>query len=605
MKRVVHFFLLPLLAALLFESCISSRGASGLPADSESMALIRVGKRYMENDNYGEAVKVLKDATARPINQYTTMSTYLLGLSQLKNGNAEEAMRTFQNFESRFPKSKYLDEVSYHYALSQLQSNNYLIQEKGLDRLWNLSKEAGSSELGKQASDQAKNFLFYTMDPEKIERYADHVSAPYDKYVFEAQVFRLVKSNRLVEAKNFYDSLKSSRRTSSEFLDNLLNESRLERVQKNTILKIALFLPFNLSYSSVSFIDEIPEQSRLALDFYEGFLTALENYENSTGKKVFVKVFDTREDTFTVQTQLMELDALNPQGIIGGYQREVVEQLGEWAEMRQVPYFIPFSPFAYLAEDKAYSFLMSPSVEMHGRRMAEHAYWQLGLRKVAVWSNQQQIANQMASGFDSVFTALGGEIQSFLIDSVFDEGAEEEIPSYVMEMKRGFFDGVYIPINNDEESANLILSLISKEEIELIALGSPRWKNYTYISKDLKENFQLHISTTNMYSTEEPAYRDFYNTYLKNYYYPPSDRSLQGYNMGRYYMYLYENFGYDMPFTDYVKGASFVPGIQQSFLFGGGHINQYVNIAKFADGILMKENKNEFYSQQVPQLPKN
>ena len=605
MKRVVYFLAISLGAFVLLESCVSSRGASGLPADPESMALIRVGKRYLDNENYEQAVKVLKDASMRPENQFSTLSTYLLGLSHYKNGNIDEAIRVFQNFESRFPKSKYVVEAQYHQALAELESENYLIQEMGLDKLWELSESSKNPAVAKLAADQAKNFLFYTMTPEKLERYAQQVAPPYDAFVWEAQAFRLVKSDRIIEAKNYYDSLKSSRRASSEFLDKLLDERRLERVQENAILKIALFLPFNVNFSSPSFLDEIPNKSRLALDFYEGFLTALENYENSTGRRVFIKVFDTQEDTFSVKTQLMELNALNPQGIIGGYERTVVERVSEWAEERQVPYFIPFSPYAYLVENKSYSFLMSPSVEMHGRRMAEHAYHQLGLRKVAVWSNQQQVANQMARGFEEVFSNLGGEIQTYFIDSVFHEGAEEEIPSFVNDMKRAFYDGVYIPINNDEESANLILSLISKEEIELIAMGSPRWKNYSYISRDLKENFQLHITTTNMYSMLNQEYQNFYNTYLKNYYYPPSDRSLQGYNMGRYYLNLYENFGYDRSFPEYAKDADFIPGIQQSFYFGGGYINQYVNIAKFADGILMKENKNDFYFEKVPELPKN
>ena len=605
MKRTFVFHLaIASLMAFSF-SCVGSRTASGLAADSEAMALIRVGKKYMENENYTQAIKVFRDASLRPANQFTTMSVYLNGLANFYDGNWNQAANILQDFEARFPKSKYLDDAKYHKGLAQMQSDNYLLQEKGLDQLFDLSKGAKNSELKTLAEDQAKSFLFYRMTPENLQRYSEHVSNAYSQYVWEAQAYNLVKSERLVEAKSFYDSLKSSRRASSDFLDNLLDERRLERVQKNSVLKIALFLPFNVKYTTVNMLDEIPRQSRLALDFYEGFLTALENYEDSTGRKVFVKVFDTMEDTMSVDQYLMELNGLNPQGIIGGYEREVVEKVSEWSESRQVPYFIPFSPYSYLVEEKQYSFLMSPSIEMHGRRIAEHAYQQLGLRKVAVWSNQQEISNKMASGFQEAFLAQGGEVQLYLIDSVFAEGAEEEIPTYVREMKREFFDGVYIPINNDEESANLILSLISKEEMNLVALGSPRWRNYQYISKDLKESFNLHITTTNMYSMESPEYQAFYQTYLKNYYYPPSDRSLQGYNMGRYYLSLYSGYLYDQPFTSFVKDGPFSPGIQQSFFFGGGQVNQYVNIAKFADGILVKENKDLFSSGQVPQLENN
>ncbi|MEM6630349.1 MAG: ABC transporter substrate-binding protein [Bacteroidota bacterium] len=605
MKRTYVFHLAMAVLLSITVSCVGTRNASGLAADSEAMALIRVGKKYMENQNYSQAVKVFRDASLRPTNQFTTMSIYLNGLANFYDGKWNQAMNILQDFEARFPKSKYLEDAQYHRAISQIQSDNYLLQEKGLDQLFDLSKSAKNTQIQALAESQAQSFLFYKMTPESLERYSQHVSNAFSQYVWEAQAYNLVKSERLVEAKNFYDSLKSSRRASSDFLDNLLDERRLERVQKNSVLKIALFLPFNVKYTSVNLLDEIPRQSRLALDFYEGFLTALENYEDSTGRKVFVKVFDTMEDTLSVDQYLMELNALNPQGIIGGYEREVVEKVSDWSEERQIPFFIPFSPYAYLVEEKQYSFLMSPSIKMHGRRIAEHAYQHLGLTKVAVWSNQQEISNQMAAGFQEAFEAQGGEVQLYLIDSVFAEGAEDEIPGYVLQMKKEFFDGVYIPINNDEESANLILSLISKEEMSLVALGSPRWRNYNYISKDLKENFNLHITTTNMYSMDSPEYQAFYQTYLKNYYYPPSDRSLQGYNMGRYYLSLYGDYLYDQPFPTYVKDAPFVPGIQTSFFFGGGQINQYVNIAKFADGILVKENKELTNSIQIPQLENN
>jgi len=583
-------FILVISSALL-ASCVTRRASNNVPYDAEVAALLRVGKRYMDNAQYDMASKVFHDASERAFNQLTTTSLYLYGIAEIYRGEYESALDQLELFTNRFPKSQYIEDAKYHKGLALLESDNYYEVKEGLDLLFELKDDA-SNDVSRAAVLAIKNFLFYEMELRDIERYYKTVSKENTLMILEALCYQMSVEGERETAVSYYEGYKSTTKDSSAFLEGLLHVKRFTQMNPS-INKVALFLPFNLDFISASLLDEIPTRSRLALDFYEGFLEAVYEYEENNNKTILLKVYDTQEDTSDVAGQLEELEMIRPDIIVGGYNSHVVRQLSEWAEDRKVPYMIPINPYGTLVEGKEYSFLMNPSIEMHGRSMAEYAYQSLDLRKVAVWTNQKTVTDKMAQGFVEVFQGMGGDVEVMVVDSFFSEKAEEMIPEMVSDMKKEYFDGVYIPINSDVETANLILSLISKEEIELIAMGSPRWRSssYNYIQRDLKETYQLHFTTSNFYYPSQPAYQTFYNSYLKKYYYIPSDRSLQGYNTGKYIFQLFEDYDYSMPFDDFIRNKELYEGIQLSFFFGGGQINEYVNIGKYNIGSITKENQ--------------
>ncbi len=576
---------------VLMASCITRKSTSSVPFDSEAATLLRVGKRYMDNQQYDMASKVFHDASERAFNQLTTTLLYLYGVAEIYRGEYESALDQFDLFINRFPKSKYIEDAKYHRGLALLKSDSYYPIKDGLDGLFQLKNEA-SSDVSRASELALKNFLFYEMETEELERYYQTVSEENTLMILEAMCYQLTTSGGYETALSYYEGYKSTAQDSSQFLDRLLKRDASPQMNPS-IHKVVLFLPFNLNFMAANLLDEIPSRSRLALDFYEGFLESVREYEQQNNKTILLKVYDTREDTTELKDQLNELEMTRPDIIVGGYSNEIVKMLTEWAEMKQIPYMIPINPYGELVENKRYSFLMNPSVEMHGRRMAEYAFQSLGMRKVSVWTNQISVTDKMAQGFTQVFENLGGEVQVMVVDSFFSERAEETIPEMVKDMRDEFFDGVYIPINSDVETANLILSLISKEEIGLVAMGSPRWRSnsYNYIQRDLKESYQLHFTTSNFYYPSNPDYRRFYNNYIQNYFYMPSDRSLQGYNTGKYIFQLYKDYPYNIPFDEFIRNKSVYEGIQLSFFFGGGQINEYVNIGKYNEGSITKENQ--------------
>ena len=579
--QIISFLLIPM---MLISSCRSQRELTGLRQDPQTASMIRLGKDYLSKGEYGLATSVLNEASNRPFNQSTTAAVYLAGLAYYRQGDQFRALQKFNSIIQRFPKSKYAADAKYHRALGLLRHENDLKKQEGVLELANIYKSSRNTDLSDNAENAFKQFMFYEASSTLIQSVYDKLDPELQPVAIEALSYKLTVEGNKEAASELYENHIREGGKSSRFVQDLMDAAPF-RPENADIINITLMLPLNLDNPMIDFLEEIPNESRPWLDFYEGFLKSVEQFEQGSEKRVYLKVIDTKADSFHTALQMFNVEQQRPNIIVGGYNAEVSKMVSDWAEEQRIPYINPFSYDSTLTSEKRYTFLTNPSIDIQGANMAQYAYEQLGLKKVAIWSNQKSVTEQLAKGFATRFDTLGGETGFVYIDSIFDEEvAMTKIPQLVNRLKNDFYDGVYIPINRDEVSSNLILSIMKREGIEAIVMGSPRWRNYNFINRDLKEVYQLHFTTSSIYNEEDPTYKSFYVSYLKDYYYPPSVRNMQGFDIGNYAISLIDQYPFTQPFIDYIAGRPKFKGLQLSYDFSGRRINQYVNIAKFANG---------------------
>lgn len=579
---------------LLISSCKSQRQLTGLGYDTETASLIRVGKKYLNDKQYDQAADVLDDAASRPFNQSTTAAVYLSGLANFYAGDYLKALQRFNRIEQTFPRSKYVEEARFHRALILLNDNRADKQMEALNLLARLSRYAENLDVAENARNAYRKFLFYESNVELNQRFFEQAEDSVRQDALEALCYIYQVKGQKEEATRLYQSFLADGGTPTPFLQSLMESGYIPEDKHADVIRIGLILPLYADNPMISYLDEIPKESKPWLDFYEGFLQAVQKFELVPEKKVFLKILDSQSDTLLTPFLLEDISRIQPQVIIGGVDPVISRQISDWAEINRIPYLDPFSYESATVESKAYTFLLNPSIKVHGANMANFAFENLGMQKVAIWSNRKAVTETMIQGFQSAFDTLGGETFVIYIDSVFDKDeAIIEIPKMVNYMKTQEFDGVYIPINRDEVSANLILSIMKREEVETQVLGAPRWKTYRHINRELKEDYQLHFTTSNIFEEEDPEYQSFYTEYLKNYAYPPNARNLQGYDIANYSLNLLGDYGYTLPLTDHIKQYPKFRGVQLSYFFDQQQVNQFVNIAKYYDGGIVKVKKPE------------
>jgi hypothetical protein len=378
----------------------------------------------------------------------------------------------------------------------------------------------------------------------------------------------------------------------SYFLTNLFEDEHITHYYEPNVMKIGLFLPLFLNQTfKTNYSDEIPAKSKMSLEFYEGFQKAVEDYRPYSKKKIFIKVFDTLRDSSMITSQLATLESIYPDLVIGEVYNNSSKQISNWTERRGVPQIVPFSPTLQV-KDKNFLFLAHPSVRTHGTRMAEYAIRQLGLKKVAIWTDGRSITNQISQGFASAFDSLGGQVVWITLDSVFSR-AKSQVQSQVKAVATQGFDGHYIPLPS-EETSGLILSELNYVGVKAKIMGSPSWQWFDAIDQDLKDHFKLVFSTSYLEENDSSQYISFYNEFLKAYNLPPSENNVQGYDLGMYLLQLLDRYDYKsgISLAEFIRLYGIHRGIHLDYYFAQQQDNQKIHICEYNKGRIQKVNRS-------------
>lgn len=590
---------------MLLSSCktLFNQQASAPSRDLATLNMLNRGRQLMDEGRYGQAAVLFADAADRAFNQSTTASIYLAGLAYFKDGKGDAARLYFDRLASKYPKSRYIPESQYHIALMKLQSTNDWESRQAITDLFEVSEKAKELSLRRDAEASAKNFLFYEASLPWLRRYEQVASDKYYSVVLEALSYQLVQNGQAQDARTYYETYLSRGGRKSNFLETLFSEKGIEAAAPvQSILRLALFLPLDLEEPTLSLEDQIPD----ALHFYEGFDLALKEARENLSQRIYIKLFDTRGDTSVTKYQLEQLAEYEPDMVIGAFGRSETEFLSVWAEENQIPLLVPRLPFFDMVRGKQYTFLAHPSIRTQGAKAAEYVVSELNLRKALVWSDENVFTEDLATGFDSTFIAMGGTTSRAMIPGYVGDYSQDDLEDIVKLVDRNArkgFDVWYIPITANEVAAGLILAQLNKNPSyasEINVIGSPQWwTRYDEVDRELKETFALKFTTSSFVQEEDTSYRKFHNLYLRSYEMLPDqkDLNIQGYDLGVYITQMLNDYNNpEMPLASFIRSYPPVKGIHIDYYFGGQQDNQIANVAAFdKEGVKRIDNFMERY----------
>lgn len=560
-----------------------------VPINAKANELVSLGKTFLERQDFSQAARAFESAIQLEFNQATTAAIFLSGQAYYFLGDNYMASQRFDQIILNYSGSRYIDDAIYHKALCLLRDFNVEKQRLGLDDLFFLISRSPRFDIVNDAREALKEHLFYKLPNYVVEDY--YAKAPYSfrPLFIEAICYRRVQEGNEADARRIYNNYVLNGGRESYFLLGLFNEREVFHYYEPNVTKLALFMPLYLN-NAQSTTEEIPNQSKIALDFYEGFQKAVSDFEPYSRKKLFLKVYDTQRDSQRIANQLNELDAFYPDMIIGEVYNKQSLQLSDWCERRGIPQMVPFSPTVPM-RDKNYLFLHHSSVETHAHRMAEYARYKLRLNRVAVWTDGRRVTDQLIRTFSSAFDTLGGEVVLVPIDSQFTN-AKKQILDYVRNLKDQQIDGFYVPISN-EESCGLIISEMQYVGIPARVMGGPAWGAYSAIDKELLSRYQVVYTTSYIPKSDSLQYQSFYNEYLRIYQAPPSQYAIQGYDMGMYLLQLLNRYDYKsgQSLADYIRQYGIHRGIHQDVYFSNHHDNQLLHIMQYVPGGKTKVNR--------------
>jgi len=584
---------------MMLSSCGLFRSATvEVRIDQSAEQKIEQGKRLMQAQRYEEAMDAFAGAADRSWHRGTTVATYMTGLAAHYAGYDDVARARFKVILDDYPRSRYAQDARYHLALGKLDGRSRRRQMEGAIEMLGLLESTNNDRLRKDALSQFQAFLFRSekLTDQEFQNLYENAVNGLDVKVLEPWLYRKIREGKVKPAQQQYQSHRSAGGARSDFLEQLFSQ-----VQEDTaappfepgILRLAISMPFYWNDTRSIYNQELPSRGVTSLEFYEGFKLAVEEYSDSTDKQVFLRIYDSRRDTTQVRDFLQQMEAYRPTLLVGDYFNRESAVIATWADSNRVPQIIPYSPTAELVEGRDFTFLAHPAVFSHGARMAEHAWYNAGLTRVAVFSDSTSSTAELAEGFITTFVDLGGRIDTMAISSDYEE-AVKQIPRLVRQVvEDGSGVGVYIPLMGNEEATGLIINLLRQRDRDVVVMGSPHFRTrYNTLSRDIKERYRVLFSTSHLHDSDSELYRHLYREYLKAFNFPPSENVVQGYDLARFLLSVLDTYDPSMGVTldNYLRIAPEFKGLHINYNFDSKQSNQEVNIGQYTGEGVTKVN---------------
>lgn len=556
-------------------------------SDERAQELVSLAKKYYNTKNYLDAATTYDLATQRPSNELSSFCMYMTGVAYYKAGDEIKAGNALSRFITKYPESKYCDDARYHRGLIWLESDHVTDREKGLDEMFKLLGRTKDQQLKDLTTQSIKHFICEVYDVPMLEVYAKFVERDYLPWIVEAICLQHDRRGDGYQVLAKLQPYQAAGGVMTPILSGLQKKYGSGKINASDRLRIAVMLSFNLQLADTA--RALPAKSEKAVEMLEGMMLALDSLGSRINKQVQVTVLDTRGDTTLLPKLLDSLQRFDPDVIIGDIKTGLVTGISEWAEQHKVVHLIPRNPLTELVANKRFTFLVHPSLNVHGAQMARYMVDKEGKHKFMLFNDRSYYTDRFARGFKD---ALANDANVTVVEKIMPARYGELQPKLSAElhaMKGMGYDAIYAPLSS-EESAGLLMAKLNYDNIKVEVSGGPDWETFSVIDQELKASYSLKYSSFYYESNDSIAFEGLYHKCLQTYAYRPSMSTVQGYDIMMWLLTVSKEMNGSNGLADVIRKAGNYHGIHQDFYFGDQQDNQRINILQYTNGRLQKVN---------------
>lgn len=303
-------------------------------------------------------------------------------------------------------------------------------------------------------------------------------------------------------------------------------------------LKVVFILPFGLRG------DKVSSANLKMLDFYEGFLLALESVK-SMGVSVDVHVYDESDMDSTGVLSYVGNGKLDGTDILfGPYDPAHVEQLASYANRNDIKMIVPFiSKQDYTKGNPNVFQLNVVTAAFYSKVYDLFLEKNEGCKLVFALSNDRSDNVLYFEGFKARAKERGFEYE------VFDMSALDDL-QYVLKPD---CRNVFIPISTSEKVlGRLSRTLDNIENLDsanIAIFGQPNWQQIIYKYKDVFVKYNCSFFSKFYYDTSDSRVMTFNENFKvafgREQYVAYPQYGLMGYDMGQYFLNAYCEYGED------------------------------------------------------------
>ncbi len=525
--------------------------------------------------NYDTALSVFQRVVnyPSPNSKLTAAEFFIIKIYQQKK-DYSESEKSAKSFLSKYPSSKYADEVKKILIQSYIDLKDY----------YNAFKSS-ISFLDKSNSIVFRNETKYVAEKLALNylKSSDVIGLAKDYSNANTKPFLLLLSGKLL--RNEGDE-KSAVKMFDEIIFGYKNSD--EFIEAQNLKKSSNNVESNLNTPLVGVILSLTDQNGIkiqsATEILEGIKFAFHEYNSAHQEKFGLLINDIQKDKRTIvekSNALIEND--NVRCVLGPvFSDDVRNVLMEFRHS----YLCIISPTA--TDDDLVSlnenfYQANPSFSARGKYFAQYLYFVEGVKNVAVLNSIDGYSPLLAASFTQEFERLGGDV-------VVKETYKSKSYSLADQISRistfaGSLDGIYAPLS-DQNDAAVILSSMVQSGLSLKIFGSQDW----FIAKGFETSPELSnklvFESDYFINYSDPDFKNFSANFKKQTGTEVNRNNLYGYDLAKYIITVMRNINPTRKNIKYkIESGINVTGFHNNISFDYDRINKFINIVRFKDGI--------------------
>lgn len=298
---------------------------------------------------------------------------------------------------------------------------------------------------------------------------------------------------------------------------------------------IALMLPIMAhQYREGMNTDSLSDKSKMALEFYQGFLCGLDHLRMQ-GIDLPVQVFDTENNPAKVSRLLA--DSLTMQHIdliIGPINNSELKETAAYAKRQKIYNISPFSPATQNTKENPYYIIASPPIETHCSAIYDYIQRSYAAKRIITVAGKRSNEQSLAALF-SQRAATKPESSMQVLPLSYKTGitSAADLSTQMNPYERNIF------IITDFADEALIVDLTNKlnslrNRYDISIFGMPNWIDLPNLPLDELANLDFHY-TTPFFDTRSPEIERFRQDFYGKYRHYPTETAARAYDIITYF----------------------------------------------------------------------
>jgi LysM repeat protein len=338
-------------------------------------------------------------------------------------------------------------------------------------------------------------------------------------------------------------------RTQSVQMGTATLKSELINSELKSTYNVAVILPFfiyqNTELEQAQSGKPLDEQyvfprSKIAFEFYQGVLLALDSIEKKIGKEKFkLHIYDSGRDTNNIADLLIKPEMKKMDLIIGPFYYSAFVKTAEFAKQYQIPIVSPVAINNKVLLGNPYVIKTQPSKTIQTTRFAEYVADSFRYDNVIIIQPADQESSSTATLFNTAYKNYlaqkhDSNTVSFPKVISWGTGGIATLNSSLSKEKRNF---IFVPTASQIFATELVNSLSGLHESYMVSIGGmENWLKYENIDIAYFNRFNLHVIKGGFVDNENRATQNFQKEYVKKFSTYPGNYAISGFETILYFL---------------------------------------------------------------------